>query len=761
MKRFFGMISRAPKRTAGLLMVAAAIIVPAIIWAWGPERPTFTIQNAAPYVTFNSITNNQRVGDERNFVRIREVATGTMFRDDVQLQAGKTYEVMVFYHNNAKSELNDKIGPDGKPVGVARDVTARVQMPGHVDAGGTATITGFISASNANPGTVWDNARATSSSAVALRYVPGSAKIASSNGAVNGAALSSDLLTTGVKLGYNALDGVLPGCNQYSGYITYQFTVDKPDFTIQKQVSVDGGKTWNDSAKTTPGSTIQYRLVYTNTGTMQQDNVILKDELPAGVSYVPGSSLVANSKTGGQYQSTIDGITSSGGYRVGSYAPGGNVYFKFSAKVADNDSLPACGTNTLNNKVIAFTENGNKSDTAVVTVDKTCKPTPRYTCDMLSVTKLERTKFQFDTKYTVQNATFKSVTYVVKNSNGTELYRGPSNVYQNNTPGTYTVQAIVTVSVDGQDKTTTSANCTKQFTVTPAPKPGVSIEKTVDGVKKQQVSVNETFNYQLVVKNTGNTDLTNVAVSDNAPQYVQFISADKGTIANNKWSYTIPSLKVGESVSIVIKAKVTQYVAGDIKNTACVDAPQVPGMPDDCDEAYVTPKKPGVSIEKTVDGVEQKQVALNQAFTYQLVVKNTGAVDLTNVVVTDNAPAHVQFISADKGTIANNKWSYTIPSLKVGESVSIVIKAKVTQYVAGDIKNTACVDAPQLPGSPDDCDTATVTVPPVPVNPPTPVTPPALPTTGASDGIIAIIGLGALVTSIAYYVASRRAVGSL
>ena len=54
MKRFFGMIRRAPKRTAGLLMVAAAIIVPAIIWAWGPERPTFTVENAAPYVTFNS-----------------------------------------------------------------------------------------------------------------------------------------------------------------------------------------------------------------------------------------------------------------------------------------------------------------------------------------------------------------------------------------------------------------------------------------------------------------------------------------------------------------------------------------------------------------------------------------------------------------------------------------------------------------------------------------------------------------------------------
>lgn len=902
MKKLFAAIARAPKRTAGLAMLAAVVIVPAVLWAWGPDRPLYTVEKAAPHVTFNSITNNQRIGNETNFVRIREAVSGTTFTDNVQLQAGKTYEVMVFYHNNARSDLNDKIGSDGKPIGVARNVAARVQMPGRLSAGSKATITGFISASNAKPQTVWDNAYGTTTSDVALRIVPGSAKIASSNGAVNGKALPNELFTTGTPLGYNKLDGVLPGCNQYSGYITYRFVVDKPDFTIDKQISIDGGKTWTESAKTTPGSTVQYRLIYKNTGTVQQDNVILKDTLPAGVTYVPGSSQIANATTGGAYKATVDGVTGSGGYKIGSFTPGSNNYFKFSAKIPANDTLAKCGDNVLTNKVTAVTENGSKNDTANVTVPKECKPAPKYTCDSLTVTKLERTKFTFNTKYTVQNATFKHVTYVVKNAAGTEVYRGQNATFATQTVGKYTVEAIVTVTVDGVDKTATGANCKKEFEVTPAPAPGVSIEKKVNGVDQTKVAVNEEFTYQLVVKNTGNTDLTNVKVADNAPANVQFITADKGTITDNKWSYTIASLKVGQSITIAIKAKVTKYVEGTIKNTACVDMPNTPTNPDDCDDATVTPKKPNVSIEKKVDGVdhkivalnkeftynltvkntgevnltnvkvtdkapngvqfisadkgmiikadrgfpsstdswsytipelktgqsitiaikakatkesivnikntacvdapqvpgtpddcddativvpptpvpavtidkkvdgvEHKKVALNQEFTYQIVVTNTGTMDLKNVTVTDNAPAHVQFIAADKGTIANNKWSYVIPELKIGQSVSFAIKAKATAEVAGKIVNTACVDATEITGTPDDCDDASVEVSKTPVTPPepetpttpTPETPGELPTTGITESLMAFIGLGSLVASVGYYIASRRILGAL
>jgi uncharacterized repeat protein (TIGR01451 family)/LPXTG-motif cell wall-anchored protein len=582
MKKLFAAIKRAPKRTAGLLLVAAAVIVtPLALQAWGPDRPTFTYEKPASYVTFNSITNNPSVGDERNFVRIREAVTGSNFGNEVQLQAGKTYEVMVYYHNNAASNLNDKVGSDGKPVGVARDTTARIQMPRTVKAGETGTITGFISASNAKPGTVWDNTRATSTSDVALRYVQGSAKIASSNGKVNGAALSSDIFTNGVKVGYDSLDGVLPGCNKFAGYITYQFTVDKPDFTIKKEISVDDGKTWADSAKTTPGSTVQYRLIYQNTGTMNQDNVVLRDELPAGVTYVPGSSHLATGKTGGKYISVSDGITSSGGYNIGSFAPKANAYFKFSAKMPANDKLAKCGDNTLTNKGIAHTENGNKSDTADAVVSKDC----------------------------------------------------PKN-------------------------------------------PSVSIEKTVDGKEHKNVAVGEAFTYELTVKNTGDIELKNVIVTDNAPENVQFISADKGTITNNKWGYVIPELKVGQSATFTITAKVTKEVTGVIKNTACVDAPAVPGSPDDCDDATVeVPTTPVVPEIKVCD-ITSKQV-----------------------------------ITIKESAFDASKHS----------------------------KNLA------------DCDTK----PPV-----TPETPTELPKTGLGDSFIAMIGLGSLVASIGYYIASRRPLGN-
>lgn len=49
---------------------------------------------------------------------------------------------------------------------------------------------------------------------------------------------------------------------------------------------------------------------------------------------------------------------------------------------------------------------------------------------------------------------------------------------------------------------------------------------------------------------------------------------------------------------------------------------------------------------KKVDGVEQKVVAVNQEFTYQLVVKNTGNVALKDVKVTDPAPKGVTMVRA-------------------------------------------------------------------------------------------------------------------
>lgn len=127
----------------------------------------------------------------------------------------------------------------------------------------------------------------------------------------------------------------------------------------------------------------------------------------------------------------------------------------------------------------------------------------------------------------------------------------------------------------------------------------------------------------------------------------------------------------------------------------------------------VTPKTPSVKITKTVDYVKQKTVQVGQAFKYNLRVTNTGNVDLINAVVTDKAPQGVKFTGASHGSVtaAGDTWVFTIDRLAAGSHVDYDIVANVTAYREGAIVNTACVDAKEVPGSPDSCDAATVDVP--------------------------------------------------
>lgn len=382
MNKLISLLKRAPKRTAAaFLMLAAAIIIPTTLFAWGPDRQTYTYEHPADHVTFNSITDNPNVGDERNFVRIREDVAGTTYGDNVDLQVGHTYDVEVYYHNNATSSLN---GTNYDGPGVAHDVSLRMEVPGTVNAGATANINGFISASNATPGTVYDSAYAknTSAGAIALSYVPGSA-VVTSNGAVNGAVMPNSMFTTGAPLGYDSLNGVLPGCNQYAGYVVFKLKVDQPNFTVTKQVRKVGEKTWNKTEAVNPGDQVEYLVTYTNTGTTTQNNVTLKDMLPTGVSYVSHTTYVANASnpSGLLLDAASDNVTTSG-VNIGNYDAGANAYVKFTAKVAANDQLPVCGTNTLVNTARITTSGGYKEDTATVTVNKTCQPNTANACNL-------------------------------------------------------------------------------------------------------------------------------------------------------------------------------------------------------------------------------------------------------------------------------------------------------------------------------------------------------------------------------------------
>lgn len=466
MNKLTSLIRRSPKRfNAVIAMVAAAVIIPAAVFAWGPVRDTYTIEQPANKVAFNSITNNPDIGDERNFVGIREAGSANTWYDDVNAQEGKEYIVRMYVHNNAASNLNL----------VAENVTAKVNLP--TTTGKSIQVNGFINSTNASPTEVYDHATFNSTKDFNLSYVSGSLKYENNAFGPNGTPLSESIFTSaGTKLGYDKLDGRIPGCFQYDGYVSFKVKpqfAKTTNFTLTKMVSKHGENKWSENYKAQPGEVVDFIMAYKNTGQVNHDAVTFRDTLPTGLSYEAKSGVWSNASTQNNKFTNDLALTNGTGINVGSYAPGANAYTTFSAKVAESKDL-ACGTNTLINKGKVNTGGYAVEDTATVTVDKECKPTVKYTCDALTVNQIDRTNVKFTTAYTVENATFKSVTYVIKNASGAvvDTKTSTSNTlnYAQTTAGTYTVQATVTVTVDGTDKTVTSDACKGSFKVTELPK---------------------------------------------------------------------------------------------------------------------------------------------------------------------------------------------------------------------------------------------------------------------------------------------------
>ena len=697
MSKLTSLIRRAPKRfSAVAVMVAAAIIVPALVNAWGPSRATFTMANPAPYVTFNSITDHPQVGDERNFMRIRESGTST-YGDNVALTPGKVYDVSVYYHNNAATNLN------ASGVGVAKNAKLKVEMPGVVKSGVNAAFTSTISASNANPTSVWDEAYGKNSTngEVALRYVSGSAKFVS-NGAVNGQTLPDTLFTTGANLGYSSQNGELPGCDEYSGFVNFQVRVDQPNFTVKKEVSVDGGKTWvNDSVKATAGSTVHYKISYQNTGTNQQDNVSIRDILPAGVTYLndpadtTDGTFIANSTTGGQYKSTIDGITTTG-YNAGSYQPKGNVFMKFTAKLPSKDQLK-CGTNTLVNTARVTTNAGYKEDTATVVIDKECKPPVKYVCDTLKIDQIDRTNFKFTTNYTAENATFKSVTYTIRNASGavvdTKTSTSNTLTYTRTQAGAYTVQATVTFTVNGTDKTATSAGCKGEFKVKELPK---------------DITVCELATKKII------------------------------TIKETEFDSSKHSKNLDDCKEVVKKIDVCELATKKIIsiNEKDFDATKHSKNLEDCKE------KPPVKID-VCELATKKIISINEK-DFDASKHSKNLADCKEVVkkIKVCELSSKQIVYINEKDFDSSKHSKNLEDCKEKPPVKIEVCDLTSKKIVTINEND--FDATKHTKDLSKCEE-------------TPVTPPELPQTGAGESIVAIFGLGAMIASIAYYVASRRA----
>lgn len=92
-------------------------------------------------------------------------------------------------------------------------------------------------------------------------------------------------------------------------------------------------------------------------------------------------------------------------------------------------------------------------------------------------------------------------------------------------------------------------------------------------VKKSEarhVGPNETFEYQIVAKNNGNTDNTNVIVSDVLPNTLKFESLDNLAASYNEgiitWNIALLRVNVPQTLTVKVKGK----VEGVVVNTAII-----------------------------------------------------------------------------------------------------------------------------------------------------------------------------------------------
>ena len=373
---------KAALSVSAAVVIATASLTPVIVSAWGDSdggRPSYTLDqinngDLGDTITFNSISNG-KIGDEKNFVgaKVSGATVETWNANEIEVKDGGVYTIRLFVHNNSPKGMD----------AIAKDVKATFSVPTTVS--NSQTIIGYIDSSNAKPVRYWDEVTLKSNDNFYLEYVEGSAQYNNNKGHFK---LSNDVIINGVKLGYESMDGNIPGCYEYSGVVTIDVKVHSSVAAkVSKTVRIkgDSDKTWKESVDAKVGDEVEYQIEYVNLLSETVNDVMVRDVLPTNVEYVKDSTYLYNSN----YQSGLllkDNTLTTTGINIGSYSPKGNAYVRFTGKVIDKTI--ACGPNQLVNwasaTVSASTIKGAvyKDDASVMVTkdDETCKDEPKEDC---------------------------------------------------------------------------------------------------------------------------------------------------------------------------------------------------------------------------------------------------------------------------------------------------------------------------------------------------------------------------------------------
>ena len=262
---------------------------------------------------------------------------------------------------------------------------------------------------------------------------------------------------------------------------------------------------------------------------------------------------------------------------------------------------------------------------------------------------------------------------------------------------------------DSDDPTTTAENDPTIVTIQPEPLLEITKVAVVDDGDDDILGVGDTITYNIRVKNTGNTILTNVSILDtlttlqglslsldSIPKFVE--SYKNGAIFASTSFPTTPTLQVGEEVEFATTYTITLPAvnAGGVSNTVTATAldPESNQIEKTISEAVVNEitQTPELTVIKEYQIVHQpgtdSEISSGDTIVYTITVENTGNVTVTNITLTDEL---TDGLGNQLNFTSGGPTVWESFDLDPNNSTTLTASYSITQSVSdsGKVSNTA------------------------------------------------------------------------
>jgi uncharacterized repeat protein (TIGR01451 family) len=490
-------------------------------------------------------------------------------------------------------------------------------------------------------------------------------------------------VTTIINKGDATADGVT---------VPFEDTTPLSFVTLEKEVSADG-VTWFDADDPTGptiaiGQPVYFRVAVTNSGALAAIDVDLSDQI------IQGSDTAHDFKFGGNQTTTVAPGATVYSDVISDVALAGQNEDRVSATASVNDGGGPKPIKIQPDDANYFGSQGGVKIVKSVNGDDANSPTGPVVSvgDSLSFTyEVTNTGNSEISNVSVTDNVLGAITsFTGDDDSDGKLDTNETWLYTQSATAT-AGQVTNTGTVTGTDAANTPVSDddpANYFGVNS----GINVVKKVNGDDANSptgpvVSVGDSLSFTYEVTNTGNSEISNVSVTDNVLGAITSFTGDDDSDGkldtNETWLYT----------------QSATATAGQVTNTGTVTGTDAANTPvSDDDPANYFGVNSGINVVKKVNGDDANSptgpvVSVGDSLSFTYEVTNTGNSEISNVSVTDNVLGAITSFTGDDDSDGkldtNETWLYT----------------QSATATAGQVTNTGTVtgtDAANTPVSDDD-----------------------------------------------------------